>query len=101
MFEKQKNWLKILLLIALIGFLFILYVNNVINIKRIAKENLELKENYLGIKEINLLLTKKINEMEEPEKIIENAINKLGMKFPEKKPVVLQKNHKKGLPKKG
>jgi len=86
MFDKQRNWLKIFLMIIIIGFLLIKYVDNVIEINRLVKENYKLKENLNEIKEQNLILMKKINEMELPERIIEYSKKYLKMKFPEKPP---------------
>jgi hypothetical protein len=86
MFDKQRSWLKIFLMIIIIGFLLITYVDNVIEINRLVKENYKLKENLNEIKEQNLILMKKLNEMELPERIIEHSKKYLKMKFPEKPP---------------
>lgn len=80
----QRNWKKILIGIVFLGIISILYINNVITSNRIVKDNLKLKENLQKVKEQNLMLKKKIIELESPERIIEIATQKYGMKFPEK-----------------
>ncbi|MGB9770809.1 MAG: hypothetical protein ACPLX7_02385 [Candidatus Kapaibacteriota bacterium] len=80
----QKYWLKILLGLIFFGIISIMYVDNVIKINKLAKENLKLKENLVKFKEQNLILRKKINELESAKRVVGLAIQKYGMKFPEK-----------------
>lgn len=78
------NWKKLLVGMVFVGFASVLYVDNVIKINKLAKEILQLKDNLSKVKEKNILLTKRINELESPDRIIQLAIQKYGMKFPNK-----------------
>ncbi len=84
MFDKKKNWVRILLVIILIGAVSIIYVNNVITINRVAKDKLKLEDNLIKIKEQNLILQKQINDLESPQNIIGKALKELGMIYPQK-----------------
>lgn len=90
MFDKQRNWFKILFWIFLIGTFITLYVDNVVKINGLVREIQNLKGNYLLIKEKNILLTKKLNERESPEYIIDYSINKLKMTYPQKAPLKIK-----------
>ncbi len=76
--EKNFDWN------CFFGIISILYINNVITSNRIVKDNLKLKENLQKVKEQNLMLKKRIIELESPGRIIEIATKKYGMKLPEK-----------------
>lgn len=86
MFDKQRNWLTILFWILLLGTFIVFYVDNVIKINGLVKEIQKLKTNYAQIKEKNVILKKRINELEAPEYIIEKATTKFGMVYPRKVP---------------
>lgn len=84
MFFMQGKWIKILISIGILGLVLIAYVDNVIEINRLYKENLKLKSQLQNIKERRIKILKKINDLESPERIIELAQKNLGMKFPVK-----------------
>jgi cell division protein FtsL len=73
-----------LLIIILLGLFIVISVNNVVSINQLAKDNSELQRNLENLKKENTFLIKEVNELEDPERIIKIAIEKIGMKFPQK-----------------
>jgi cell division protein FtsL len=73
-----------LLIILLLGLFIVISVNNVVSINQLAKDNSELQRNLENLKKVNIILIKEVNELEDPERIIKIATEKIGMKFPQK-----------------
>jgi cell division protein FtsL len=92
--EKKQNAEKKILskwnaLIVLIiaSVLMILYVSNVIEVKSLLKETIDLKKQAEMIEDKNQLLLTKINELESPERITKIARDKFGMIKAEQTPI--------------
>lgn len=90
MLSETKSKLKILFLIIIFGCGIFFYVRNVISINALAYENYLLRKQIDNIIEENLILMKKINELESPNRIIPLVETKLGMKPPTKPPVIIE-----------
>jgi len=92
--EKKPNTEKKILskwnaLIVLIvsSVLMILYVSNVIEVKSLLKETIDLKKQAEMVEDKNHLLLTKINELESPERITKIARDKFGMIKAEQTPI--------------
>ncbi len=80
----QGKWIKILIVLGFFGIVLIAYVDNVIEINRLYKDNLKLKNQLQDIKERRTKILKRINDLESPERIFDYAQRNLGMKLPDK-----------------
>lgn len=70
--------------LGILGIVLIAYVDNVIEINRLYKENLNLKNQLQDIKERKIKILKKINDSDSPERIFDYSQKNLGMKLPDK-----------------
>ncbi|MCX7879822.1 MAG: cell division protein FtsL [Ignavibacteria bacterium] len=86
MFIAKKTYLKIFFVILAFAVFIILYVDNVIRIRKITREKYQIEKRLEEIQNENAILDKKINELRSPERIITFAQEKLKMKLPQKAP---------------
>ena len=86
--EKKilSKWNALIVLI-ISSVLMILYVSNVIEVKSLLKETIDLKKQAEMIEDKNQLLLTKINELESPERITKIARDKFGMIKAEQTPI--------------
>lgn len=73
------NRLRWLVFIVIGAISTILYVNNVLQINVLLKENQQLNKSLKNLKNNNELLRSELNRLESPERIISIAETKLGM----------------------
>ncbi len=88
MFELKK--IKLFFAVLLIGVWIVLYVSNVIATNKLFREKYVLESQLEKLREENLILSKKINELEDAERIIPFAKKNLNMKEPENLPVIIK-----------
>lgn len=88
MFELRK--IKLFFAVLLIGVWIVLYVSNVIAINKLFREKYVLESQLEKLREENLILSKKINELEDAARIIPFAKKNLNMKEPENLPVIIK-----------
>lgn len=90
MFLESKSKIKILFLIIIFGLGIFLYVRNVITINSLASEIFFLQKQRDKIVEENLILRRKINQLEEPTRITLLVQSKLQMKSPSRLPIIIE-----------
>ncbi len=81
---KLKNKIFIFVLLIFLGTIILLTVYNVVSINQLAKDCVELKGNLESIKQENIFLINRVNELEKPERIIQIANESLNMNLPQK-----------------
>lgn len=90
MFSDSKTKIKILFLIIIFSFGIFFYVRNVISLNFLAYENYLLQRQRDRIFEENLMLIRKINELESASRIIPLVETKLQMKPPSSLPIIIE-----------
>ena len=85
---KLSRW-SIFGLVFFIAAFTILFVNNVMMVDNLLKENRALEKKYQSINNSNKVLTIRIDELQSADRIIMIAKNKLGMIKPEYTPKII------------
>jgi cell division protein FtsL len=88
--SRAPGRIKLFVFILLAAGLTIFYVSNVIEVRSILKEINEIDKRRTAIENKNQLLTKKINELESPERITKLASEKSGLVKAEEPPSVIK-----------
>lgn len=88
MFGLKK--IRLFFAVLLIGSWIVMYVSNVIAINKLFREKYVLENQLEKIEQENLILLKKINELEDASRIIPVAKKNLNMKEPSSLPVIVE-----------
>lgn len=89
--KKLTRW-KIFFLISLSAVITIIYVDNVLHVNYLLKDNQNLKKSYKILKNNNDILRTRLNSLQSPERIIPIAEKELGLVKSQKAPDFLKTN---------
>lgn len=88
MFGLKK--IKLFFAVLLIGAWIVVYVSNVIAINKLFREKYVLENQLEKIEQENLILLKKVNELEDALRIVPLAKKGLNMKEPSEPPMIIK-----------